>query len=45
MVFGPPIWADADTSAAEMEAARKDLEDTLNRLTAAAAEYLEMSGR
>ena len=45
MVFGPPIWAAAAASAAEMEAARQDLEDTLNPLTAAASEYLERCER
>lgn len=45
MVFGPPIWADADGSAPQMEAARQDLEDTLNRLTAMASEYLKVCDR
>jgi lysophospholipid acyltransferase (LPLAT)-like uncharacterized protein len=45
MVFGPPIWTDAAASAADMESARQDLEDTLNRLLASAAEHLELLGK
>lgn len=43
MVFGPPIWVDAVASVAEIEVARQDLEDTLNRLAASASEYLQSS--
>ena len=39
-MFGPPIWITAEMSSKDLEVARQDLENTLNRLTVAAAEHV-----
>lgn len=42
-IFGPPIWVTAGMSSKDLEVLRQDLQDTLNRLTANAAEHVGLS--